>query len=105
MTPDRTTLIGRVLEPVTYTIREDDIQDYLPVAGEEQAAFLSDEKARAGGYERRVIPPSFARLWRSKPCCGLLIGSGIFCSTIGPEPPCSVSRNWNICGLSTWAKR
>ena len=60
MTPDRTTLIGKVLEPVRYTIREDDIQDYLPVAGEEQAVFLSDEAAQAAGYERRVIPPSFA---------------------------------------------
>ena len=58
--PDRTCLIGRVLSPVHYTIREDDIQDYLPVAGEEQAAFLSDEAAQAAGYERRVIPPSFA---------------------------------------------
>lgn len=58
--PDRTCLIGRVLSPVHYTIREDDIQDYLPVAGEEQVAFLSDDAAQAAGYERRVIPPSFA---------------------------------------------
>lgn len=58
--PDRTTLIGRVLSPVVYTIREDDIQDYLPVAGEEHEVFLSDEDSRAAGYERRVIPPSFA---------------------------------------------
>ena len=57
---DRTCLIGRVLSPVRYTIREDDIQDYLPVAGEEQAAFLSDEAAQAAGYARRIIPPSFA---------------------------------------------
>ncbi len=60
MAVDRTSLIGKVLEPVTYTIRADDIQDYLPVSGEEQAAFLSDEQAQAAGYERRVIPPSFA---------------------------------------------
>ena len=59
-TPERTRLIGRTLSTVRYTIREDDIQDYLPVAGEEQAAFLNDEGARAAGYERRVIPPSFA---------------------------------------------
>jgi len=58
--PDRTTLIGRVLAPVVYTIREDDIQDYLPVAGEDHPAFLSDEDSRAAGYERRIIPPSFA---------------------------------------------
>ena len=58
--PDRTTLIGRVLSPVVYTIREDDIQDYLPIAGEEHEVFLSDEDSRAAGYERRVIPPSFA---------------------------------------------
>ena len=58
--PDRTCLIGRALSPVRYTIREDDIHDYLSVAGEEQAAFLSDEAAQAAGYARRVIPPSFA---------------------------------------------
>ena len=58
--PDRTTLIGRVLSPVVYTIREDDIQDYLPIAGEEHEVFRSDEDSRAAGYERRVIPPSFA---------------------------------------------
>ena len=58
--PDRTTLIGRVLSPVVYTIREEDIQDYLPVAGEEHEVYLSDEDSRAAGYERRVIPPSFA---------------------------------------------
>ena len=58
--PDRTALIGRALSTVHYTIREDDIEDYLPVAGEDQAAFLSDEGARTAGYERRIIPPSFA---------------------------------------------
>jgi acyl dehydratase len=60
MTPDRKTLIGKVFQPVTYTIREEDIRDYLPVAGEDHPAFISDEGARATGYERRVIPPSFA---------------------------------------------
>jgi acyl dehydratase len=60
MTTDRTMLIGKVFQPVTYTIREEDIRDYLPVAGEDHQAFISDEGARATGYERRVIPPSFA---------------------------------------------
>ncbi len=60
MTPDRKTLIGKIFSAVTYVIRSDDIQDYLPVAGEEHQAFLSDEGARAAGYERRIIPPSFA---------------------------------------------
>ena len=60
MTPDRKTLIGRTFPAVKYIISEDDIRDYLPVAGEEHPAFLSDEGARAAGYERRVIPPSFA---------------------------------------------
>lgn len=60
MTPDRKTLIGRIFPAVKYTVREDDVQDYLPVAGEQHPAFLSDEGARAAGYERRVIPPSFA---------------------------------------------
>ncbi|MCS6926366.1 MAG: MaoC family dehydratase N-terminal domain-containing protein [Candidatus Binatia bacterium] len=60
MTPDRRTLIGRVFPPVKYVISEEDIRIYLPVAGETHPAFLSDDGARAAGYERRVIPPSFA---------------------------------------------
>lgn len=60
MTPDRTVLIGKRFPAVTYTIREEDIQAYLPVSGEEHPAFFSDEGARAAGYTRRVIPPSFA---------------------------------------------
>lgn len=60
MTPDRRTLIGRVFPPVKYVISEEDLRLYLPVAGEVHPAFLSDEGARAAGYERRVIPPSFA---------------------------------------------
>ncbi len=60
MTPDRKTLIGKTFPAVTYVIREEDIQDYLPVTGEEHQAFVSDEGARTTGYERRVIPPSFA---------------------------------------------
>jgi acyl dehydratase len=60
MTPDRKTLIGRKFPPVTYVINEDDIKDYLPVAGEDHPAFRGEEEARAAGYERRVIPPSFA---------------------------------------------
>jgi acyl dehydratase len=60
MTPDRKTLIGRTFPAVKYIISEDDIRDYLPVAGEEHPAFRSDEEARAAGYARRVIPPSFA---------------------------------------------
>ena len=58
--PGRTDLIGRVLKTVSYTIREDDLDMYLPVAGEEHAAFLDDEAAKAAGYVRRVTPPSFA---------------------------------------------
>jgi acyl dehydratase len=60
MTPDRKTLIGRTFPAVTYVISEEDIKDYLPVAGETHPAFLRDDGARAAGYERRVIPPSFA---------------------------------------------
>ena len=60
MTPDRKTLIGRTFPAVKYVINEEDIKDYLPVAGEDHSAFLSDEAAHAVGYERRVIPPSFA---------------------------------------------
>jgi len=60
MTPDRKTIIGKVLRVVQYRLSEEDIKDYLPVAEEEHAAFISDVAAQAVGYERRVIPPSFA---------------------------------------------
>ena len=60
MIPDRKTLIGRTFPAINRVISEDDIQDYLPVAGETHPAFLHDAGARATGYERRVIPPSFA---------------------------------------------
>ena len=60
MIPDRKALIGNVFPPVRYVISEDDIRDYLPVVGEEHAAFRDEAGARAAGYERRVIPPSFA---------------------------------------------
>jgi acyl dehydratase len=59
-TPDRKTLIGKVLPTVQYVINEDDLRDYLPVCAEDHPAFFSDAGARASGYERRVIPPSFA---------------------------------------------
>lgn len=59
-TPDRKTLIGRVFPDVTYIIDERDINDYVPVAEESHPAFRDDAGARAAGYERRVIPPSFA---------------------------------------------
>jgi len=60
MTPDRKTLIGRVFPDVKYHISEQDIKDYLPVAEETHPSFLNDAEARTTGYERRVIPPSFA---------------------------------------------
>jgi acyl dehydratase len=60
MAPERKTLIGKVFPAVRYVIAEEDIRIYLPVAGEAHPAFLSDEGARAVGYDRRVIPPSFA---------------------------------------------
>ncbi len=60
MTPDRRTIIGKVLRVVQYRISEEDIKDYLPVAEEAHPAFTSDGAAQAIGYERRVIPPSFA---------------------------------------------
>jgi len=60
MTPDRKTLIGKGFPDVTYVINEQDINDYLPVAEECHAAFATDEGAQAAGYQRRVIPPSFA---------------------------------------------
>ena len=60
MTPDRKTIIGKVLRVVQYRINEEDIKDYLPVAEEDHPAFASDTAAQAVGYDRRAIPPSFA---------------------------------------------
>jgi len=60
MAPDRKTIIGKVLRVVQYRISEEDIKDYLPVAEEDHPAFAIDEAAITAGYERRVIPPSFA---------------------------------------------
>lgn len=60
MTSDRKTLIGRVFPEVKYHISEQDIKDYIPVAQETHPSFLDDAGARVTGYERRVIPPSFA---------------------------------------------
>jgi len=60
MTPDRKTIIGKVLREVQYRISEDDIKDYLPVAEEDHPAFATDAGAKAAGYARRVIPPSYA---------------------------------------------
>lgn len=59
-TPDRKTLIGRVFPDVQYILSEQDINDYVSLAEERHAAFVNDEGARSAGYERRVIPPSFA---------------------------------------------
>lgn len=59
-TPDRKTLIGKMFPDVTYTLSEQDLNEYLPVAEETSPAFFDDVSARAAGYERRVIPPSFA---------------------------------------------
>src|SRR5262245_25566853 len=59
MTPDRKTLIGRVFPDVKYRIDEEDIKDYVAVAEETHLSFMNDADARATGYERRVIPPSF----------------------------------------------
>lgn len=60
MAPDRKTIIGKVLREVQYRISEEDIKDYLPVAEEDHPAFANDAGAQAAGYERRVIPPSYA---------------------------------------------
>ena len=55
-TPDRKTLIGKVLREAKYVINEDDLRDYLPVCEEDHPAFFSEEVApqlsacKKGGY-------------------------------------------------------
>lgn len=60
MTQDRRTLKGRTFPPVTRVIQEEDLRDFLEVTGEIHPAFEDPESARTLGYQRRVIPPSFA---------------------------------------------
>ena len=60
MNRDRKALIGRVLPPFTYVLDEENVRDYLSVTGENIAVYRDAETARAAGYDRRIIPPSFA---------------------------------------------
>jgi len=60
MSLDRKTLIGKTFPPIKCVIDEENVHDYIRVAGEEHPAFQSDDGARAAEYERCVVPPSFA---------------------------------------------
>ncbi len=60
MENDRKALIGRVLPRFTYAIEEEDVRNYLRVTEEEAAAYRDAEGSRAAGYDRRIIPPSYA---------------------------------------------
>jgi acyl dehydratase len=60
MDNDRTALIGRVLPQFTYAIDDEDVRNYLRVTAEDLAAYRDAESARAAGYERRILPPSYA---------------------------------------------
>jgi len=60
MNQDRKALIGRVLPAFTYVIDAENVRDYLRVTGEELAAYRDAESSRAAGYDRHIVPPSFA---------------------------------------------
>jgi acyl dehydratase len=60
MSHDRKALIGRALAPFTCALDEENVRDYLRVTGEDRPAYRNAEDSRAAGYERRVIPPSYA---------------------------------------------
>lgn len=60
MIQDRKALIGRVLPPFTYVIDAENVRDYLRVMEEDLATYRDAESSRAAGYDRHVIPPSFA---------------------------------------------
>ncbi len=62
MTPDRRVLIGKTFPPVRCVIDEENVQDFTRVLGEDHPAFQNTEGARTAGYERRMIPPSYAPL-------------------------------------------
>lgn len=60
MNHDRKALIGRTLPPFTCVFDEENVRDYLRVTGEDSPIYQDAEGSRASGYERRVIPPSYA---------------------------------------------
>ena len=60
MEHDRKALIGRVLPPFTYIIDPENVRDYRRITGEDLAPYRDDAASRAAGYDRHVIPPSFA---------------------------------------------
>lgn len=60
MNQDRKALIGHVLPPFTYVLDEENVRDYIRVMNEDNAAYRDAESSRPSGYDRRIIPPSFA---------------------------------------------
>ena len=60
MNRDRKEMVGHRFPPRRFVLDEENVRDYSGVIGDHHRAFLSDEDARADGYERRVIPPSYA---------------------------------------------
>ena len=59
MSVDRTNLIGRWLKVVTYTVRRDDVEDFLPLARGESVPGLNEETGKSETSDGPVIPPSF----------------------------------------------
>jgi len=60
MNRDRKALIGNVLPPFTYVIDAENVRDYVAVTAEDTAIYRDAGTSRAAGYDRHVIPPSFA---------------------------------------------
>jgi N-terminal half of MaoC dehydratase len=59
---DRKALIGHTFPACRCVLDEENVGDYVGVVGESHPAFSSEAGARTGGYQRRVIPPSYAPL-------------------------------------------
>jgi N-terminal half of MaoC dehydratase len=62
MDRDRKALIGHTFPPCRCVLDEENVRDYIGVVGERHPAFSSEAGARTEGYQRRVIPPSYAPL-------------------------------------------
>ena len=62
MEHDRKALIGRTFAPCRCVLDEEDVRDFRGVVSEHHRAMSTAAGARLDGYERPVIPPSYAPL-------------------------------------------
>ena len=59
MSVDRTNLVGRDLKVVTYTVRRDDVEDFLPLVRYGAVPGVIEKMEESETASEFVIPPSF----------------------------------------------